>query len=856
MEVVSLSPLPVASRVWQARPGAFVLTFVCKATFTLAPGELELAPEQDPVRDADCPWSASVTSLYAASDLVPGKPRADVVLVGNAYAPEGAPASHLVARLSIAEVDKSIEVWTNRTLDATGALVEGPPFTHVPLLYERAAGGPGTSNPVGLSPDERDGYGAITLPNLIAPGARVGSNEARLEPIGFGPVAATWPTRASRLGRMAQGWVPDRWDAEPLPAGFDMAYFNVAPPDQQPAALHGNEKLILENLHQEHRRLVMTLPGLRLSTQVEGAGGSRSFGLACDTLWIDTGRGICTLTYRGRVALSSPTEQGRVRVSLEEREALRPAHDIDEPTATGLVIPRGSEGSPLGAHDARPGFRLGTALGPGRQATAVFPHRSGSALPFKPAAPPPPPPPPPPTRETAQSWPEPRPEGAHASALPFRPAGTSVPPPWPPNRPGAPSAPGEARRTPLPPPLAPPPPAQRVVPPPPPIAMVPLASSPAPSASVAPPPPIVVAPSPIESPSTIGSRAASSPGLVQSPWAMPPATAGLGTIAPVVAAAAASPPAPGDFRNGAAAMAASNAAAGVSGGAYAAEPARPVSALVVPARPPPKEVKEPVEVIDLVFFDAESLPRIRRVPAWKKLLAELDERPLDADDDDPAAAKDPTAVEDRREISELLVRGTPSAAAELDAAVTRAVREDGRFFAPLVILAGELATPFDEVETLRATVTTISPLVAADENLRAQIDVAQDFLKLSGPLGASPAEGLTRRVRDAFHQGKRAVEPGYLDQATERSLLEQRAYQRRTILGSRRLRALFYFPSGGAPLVTYLSDASAPHLPLYPRFKARLIARVHLPMDRHEQSALALEALALARIVPPPGRLS
>jgi hypothetical protein len=817
MEVVSLSPLPVASRVWQARPGSYVLTFVCKATFTLAPGELELAPDQDPVREADCPWSASVTSLYAASDLVPGKPRADVVLVGNAYAPEGAPASHLVARLSIAEVDKSIEVWADRTLAASGGLVEGPPFTHLPLLYERAAGGPGTTNPVGISPDERDGYGAVALPNLIAPGARVGPNQARLQAIGFGPVAASWPTRASRLGRLAQTWVPDRWDAEPLPAGFDMAYFNMAPPDQQPAALQGNERLVLENLHQEHPRLVMTLPGLRLAAQVESAGGSRSLGLTCDTLWIDTSRGILTLTYRGRLPLSSPAEQGWLAVSLEGREDARPPPErgLDGPTASDLVVSRGPDGS--------------VELGRGRQATAQFPQAGGSALPFKPALPAPPPP-----REAAPS----RPEGALPSALPFRPAGGGPPPPPRPpplpHRPGMSVPQGELRRAPPPPPSPLGPPSAvtlvpnalaQVAPPaaPPPVALANVA----PPAVVAPPPPLAI----------------------ESPWAN--ASAVVGTIAPA-AAAPATAPAAGDFRNGAGALLASNAAAGVVAGAYAAEPPRPSGPLVVPVRALPREA---TELVELVFFDAESLPRIRRVPAWKKLLSDLDDRPLDAEDDDPAAAKDPTAVEDRREVSELLVRGELSTAGDLDTAVSRAVREDGRYFAPLVIVAGDVVTPFDEVETLRATVTTVAPLVAGDENLRAQIDVAQDFLRLPGPLGASPAEGLTRRIRDAFNQGKRAVDAGYLDQVTERSLLEQRAYQRRTVLGAKRLRTLFHFPSGGAPLVTYLPDAAAPHLPVYPRFKARLIARVHLPMDRHEQSALALESLALARLVPPPGRL-
>ena len=60
--------------------------------------------------------------------------RGDVVLIGNAYSPGGAPVQRLVARLSVGEVDKAIEVWCDRTLRADGSVVNGPFFTHLPLL--------------------------------------------------------------------------------------------------------------------------------------------------------------------------------------------------------------------------------------------------------------------------------------------------------------------------------------------------------------------------------------------------------------------------------------------------------------------------------------------------------------------------------------------------------------------------------------------------------------------------------------------------------------------------------------------------------------------------------------------------
>jgi hypothetical protein len=147
-----------------------------------------------------------------------------------------------------------------------------------------------------------------------------------------------------------------------------------------------------------------------------------------------------------------------------------------------------------------------------------------------------------------------------------------------------------------------------------------------------------------------------------------------------------------------------------------------------------------------------------------------------------------------------------------------------------------------------------------DESLRASVQVAREFLGLPG-LASAPAvtEGLTGRVRDAFNGGKRTVPAGYLDAQTERALLEQRAYQKRKVLGGLRQRALFQLvpaAAGAAPLVTYLPADVGPKLPMFARFRVRMVVRVHLPLDQYEQGSMALETLALARLVAAPKRPS
>src|SRR5690349_18403263 len=102
MEIVSISPLRTSSLRWQILSDAWVLTVVCKATYVLAPTESPLAPEQEEPNEDDTYWNDDpARSLHAATDLVPFKLRADVLLVGHAFAPGERPVRSLVARMVI-----------------------------------------------------------------------------------------------------------------------------------------------------------------------------------------------------------------------------------------------------------------------------------------------------------------------------------------------------------------------------------------------------------------------------------------------------------------------------------------------------------------------------------------------------------------------------------------------------------------------------------------------------------------------------------------------------------------------------------------------------------------------------------
>jgi hypothetical protein len=254
--------------------------------------------------------------------------------------------------------------------------------------------------------------------------------------------------------------------------------------------------------------------------------------------------------------------------------------------------------------------------------------------------------------------------------------------------------------------------------------------------------------------------------------------------------------------------------------------------------------------IELCWLAQRRVARIRRQPAWRAVLDEAAKGPPE-EPGDPALSQKDVPPGDRRDVLLILARGDATDGEGVAAAVLGGVREDGKFAPPLVLVAGELRLPFDELETLKSTLTTAMPFVPGDEPLKAAVDSAKDFLAIPG-LSPAPAvlDAITGRIRDAFGRVKRAVPPGYLEAQTERALLEQRRYQKRVFHGEPHLRALIQGPSDKASSLVYLPEAVTERLPLFARFGARIIAEAHLSLDQYEPHPHALEALALARELP------
>jgi hypothetical protein len=290
-----------------------------------------------------------------------------VLVVGHAYAPGGQPVHSLSAQVVVGDLDKTVEVLGDRVFTLDGVLHGPGRFATMPLYWERAAGGPDTSNPVGRRLDVADRQGMTPLPNLQPPALSVTSRLDFIPPAGFGPVAPWWPSRQGKLHGGVARWDFRRWKLRPLPPGVDPGFFNAAPADQQVDVLRANERLVLQNLHREHPRLATSLVGVTPRALVELPGGRQEHSLRCDTLTIDTDRGTCALTWRGLIALDRPDAAGRVVVTTAPRREAA-AHTIPHAGSAAPVLPFASEDSTR------------TLAAPIRIAGPAMPFRGGESV--------------------------------------------------------------------------------------------------------------------------------------------------------------------------------------------------------------------------------------------------------------------------------------------------------------------------------------------------------------------------------------------------------------------------------------------------------------------------------------------
>jgi uncharacterized protein YjbI with pentapeptide repeats len=309
---LSADPMVLVAMPWQIAPPQNALIVTAKATFTLepdAPATLceDPAPLSGDVHVEDAPEG---TLLYASDFSLP-KPRVDVLLTGHAHAPNDG-ATAMVARFRFGADEagfvREIAVVGDRRWAGSVAKASDPaPFERVPLIYERAFGGPGyESNPVGCGLDRREDR---RMPNLEDRKQPLVSPRDRPQPMSFAGIPASWKARGDKLGTYDRDWVRTRWPY--YARDLDPTYFHAAPEEQRVAKVCGDEAFELVGMHPEHATLRGSLPGMhvRCFAQPSGAplGALEPVSMRIDTVSFDVDAMLLHIVWRGTIDVKAET---------------------------------------------------------------------------------------------------------------------------------------------------------------------------------------------------------------------------------------------------------------------------------------------------------------------------------------------------------------------------------------------------------------------------------------------------------------------------------------------------------------------------------------------------------------------
>ena len=282
MRTDNATPFTVAAMPTQIRSDKNVLLVVVKATFDFAGGlEPSVAEEQRPVLFADEFFgSDGQGGVKFESDLAPFKPRADVILVGSAHAPNEQPVTEVNAELTVGPLHKALLVVGNRAWQANSGMppkaTAPAPFTEMPIRYDRAFGGVDAEggevsleNPTGVGLIgkgtkvlERD----VPLPNVESLDEPITSWTDRPPPAGLGCYGRNWQPRSAHMGTYDEEWAENQ--APDPPEDFSSAFYNAAHPDLQlEGYLSGDENVRLLNVS-PHGPQDFTLPGVQLAATI------------------------------------------------------------------------------------------------------------------------------------------------------------------------------------------------------------------------------------------------------------------------------------------------------------------------------------------------------------------------------------------------------------------------------------------------------------------------------------------------------------------------------------------------------------------------------------------------------------
>jgi hypothetical protein len=331
-QIVNLTKFEVAPLVTAGLSGGWQATAIVKARFVWDESGRCSPVQPEPVLLTDEFAGPPATSgLLRASELSPPKAKVDVLLMGALAFPR--PVTVVDVELSIGTVlSKRARVFGDRSwlpgvvADLTPS--QPRPVTRVPIAWERSFGGSDPEDTKCVEPRNPAGSGVAKDPKTLqgkpAPNFEDPQNllPGRPAPVGFGPIAAHWRDRVALAGTYDEAWQNGR---RPLPPeDFSVAYFNVAPKDQQLNEYEPGEELRLVNMTTSVRERI-GLPVLQVPVTFVTPDEMSEEIAVVDTVIVEPEERRISLLARAQTELAGgPTSLGRI-VFGELSEGMRRA---------------------------------------------------------------------------------------------------------------------------------------------------------------------------------------------------------------------------------------------------------------------------------------------------------------------------------------------------------------------------------------------------------------------------------------------------------------------------------------------------------------------------------------------------
>lgn len=344
MRIKNARLFPTALAFGKTAEGAPFLSVIIKGTFKIPPnggGPARAAAEQLPIFTADEPYDPEQPGgvLKFESDLVPFKPRTDVILVGHAYAPYGRAAKVVDVEIEVGALKKKLRVFGHRAWsfpseqhDAIPYIAGPAEFVKMPLTWDRAFGGiDKTAGIVGNRKPwcERNYLGkgfcgartvasinGTALPNIEDPDDLIRTWDSNPRPAGCGFFPRNSRPRVDWFGTFDEKWKAERKPELPLDFRFD-AYNGADLTLQGAPYLVGNEVVKLTNLMVGGGSNTFYLPRFMARVSAMQAAAARELTTSLDTLVFIPGRSLFYLVWRATLALETEDASDVAEVRVE-----------------------------------------------------------------------------------------------------------------------------------------------------------------------------------------------------------------------------------------------------------------------------------------------------------------------------------------------------------------------------------------------------------------------------------------------------------------------------------------------------------------------------------------------------------